>query len=155
MKIIVVSDTHGNVYNLRQVLTKYDDAEKIIFLGDGERDFEYVKSEIAGRELIMVKGNCDFGSDLNTVELLRINDNLVLCMHGHTKSVKYGNEMLIEEARTLGAKLVLYGHTHEQYTDYNDGLYIMNPGSLNNYQFGIIDIQKNGIILNKMDLLQR
>lgn len=155
MKIIVVSDTHGNVYNLRQVLTKYDDAEKIIFLGDGERDFEYVKSEIAGRELIMVKGNYDFGSDLNTVELLRINENLVLCMHGHTKSVKYGIEMLVEEAKTLGAKLVLYGHTHEQYTGYDDGLYIMNPGALNNYQFGIIDIQKNGIILNKMDLLQR
>ncbi|MFR3419646.1 MAG: metallophosphoesterase family protein [Eubacterium sp.] len=39
------------------------------------------------------------------------------------------------------ADIVLFGHTHNQYTEYLDGLYIMNPGSVGmNGDYGVIDI---------------
>lgn len=155
MRALIISDSHGSVYNLRQVLLNHEDINKIYFLGDGERDFEYVKEELGSREVIMVKGNCDLGSDLNAVELDRVEENLVMLTHGHAKAVKFGIDMLLEDAIEKNVKLLLYGHTHEQYTDYIDGVYIMNPGSLNNYEYGIADIQKDGIVLTKMDLLKR
>lgn len=147
-----MSDSHGNTYNVRAALAKHPDAGKIIFLGDGERDFEYLGEEIGSRELTMVCGNCDFGSALNSVELLKIENNLIYCTHGHKQFVKYGLDNLIKEAGTLGASLALFGHTHEQYTDYTDGMYIMNPGSINEYEYGIADITARGIVLSKMTL---
>ena len=33
---------------------------------------------------------------------------------------------------------------------YDDGLYIMNPGSIQNGEYGMIDIEPNGIMLIKM-----
>lgn len=155
MRVLIISDSHGSVYNLRQILTIHDDIDTVIFLGDGERDFSSVTEELGGRKLIMVCGNCDLGSDLETVRLERFENNLVMICHGHTYRVKYGNEYLLEEAGRLGANLVLYGHTHEQETDYVNGMYVMNPGALLNYQYGIADITRSGIVLTKMDMLKR
>ena len=42
----------------------------------------------------------------------------------------------------------LFGHTHNQYTEYLDGLYIMNPGSVGmNGDYGVIDITPKGDIM--------
>ncbi len=152
MKTLILSDSHGNTYNVRDALTKHPDAGQIIFLGDGERDFTYLGEEIGNRALTMVCGNCDFGSDLSEVELLKIENQLVYCTHGHKHYVKYGLDNLLKEAETVGASLVLYGHTHEQFTDYFDGMHIMNPGSINEYEYGIADITPQGIVLSKMTL---
>lgn len=152
MKAIILSDSHGNVYNVRAALSKHPDAGHIIFLGDGERDFDYLTEETGGRPLTMVCGNCDFGSSLNAVELLKIENQLIYCTHGHKHYVKYGLDNLLKEAETVGASLALFGHTHEQYTDYIDGMHIMNPGSINEYEYGIADITPQGIVLSKMTI---
>ena len=152
MKVLILSDSHGNTYNVRAALAKHPDAGHIIFLGDGERDFEYLAGDIGTRPLTMVCGNCDFGSQLNDKELVRISGNLVYCVHGHKQFVKYGLDSLMKEAEETGASLALFGHTHEQYTDYIDGLHIMNPGSINEYEYGIADITEQGIVLSKMTL---
>ena len=155
MKLLVLSDSHGNVYNLRTVLLKHPEADKIVFLGDGENDFNDLSSEINGRSVTMVCGNCDFGSLLNTAELLKIKDKTVYITHGHRQHVKYGIDTLIEEGKYCGASLILFGHTHEQYSDFIDGMYILNPGSINNYQYALVDIENNGILISKMDMLKR
>jgi len=40
MRILVLSDSHGRAGNIYDVIEKHPEAEVIVFLGDGERDFE-------------------------------------------------------------------------------------------------------------------
>ena len=70
--------------------------------------------------------------------------------HGHTYHVKYGLSELKMSARSAKADILLYGHTHDPYTEYDDGLYIMNPGAVLGYpsEYGVIDIQNGQILMN-------
>lgn len=67
---------------------------------------------------------------------------------GHIKSTAVKN----------GCDIVLYGHTHARCNLYEDGLYIMNPGSAscprdgNKPSYGIIDIVPAGISMNIADI---
>ena len=68
--------------------------------------------------------------------------------HDHPYIVKFGYENIIAEAKRRNADIVLFGHTHNQYTEYLDGLYIMNPGSVGmNGDYGVIDITPKGDIM--------
>ena len=75
-----------------------------------------------------------------------------------TVIVKSSVEPLKKIAREKGANILLYGHTHARFNEYDNGLYTMNPGSVscprdgNRPSFGIIDIAKNGIVTNIVDL---
>ena len=60
-------------------------------------------------------------------------------------------------ARKNGADILLYGHTHIAFTDYDDGLYIMNPGSCGRPReglpsYGIIDITKAGVAMHTAEI---
>ena len=61
----------------------------------------------------------------------------------------------IHEARAKNADIALFGHTHRGLTRYEDGLYLMNPGSLTRageHSYGIIDITDGGIFTNVIHL---
>lgn len=152
MRILVLSDSHGAIYNIRKVIDKHNDISTIIFLGDGERDFFRLERELRNKNLIKVAGNCDFSSDSKSVELLKLEDQLILCVHGHTFGVKHSDKMLIEKANELDCSLLLYGHTHRQKVKYEDGLYVFNPGNLKEGYYGIIDITKKGICVNELNI---
>lgn len=59
--------------------------------------------------------------------------------------------------RERQADLLLFGHTHQPLTDYEDGLYLMNPGSLGyGGTYGYVDITPAGIVTNlALDLPRR
>ncbi len=150
LRILVFSDSHGSDKTLYEALTLHKDANMIIHLGDGEKDFELLEREIAGRRLVQVCGNCDWGSLLPRNEIIDVEGARIFCSHGHTELVKHGTEAFIEKAKSLGARIALYGHTHQSVTSYDDGLYIMNPGCARNGEYGVIDITNNGVMLIKM-----
>ena len=52
--------------------------------------------------------------------------------------------------RAREADIVLYGHTHIAYTGYEDGLYILNPGTARpaGGSYGMVDITPAGVVLN-------
>ena len=74
--------------------------------------------------------------------------------HGHAYGVKSGDETIISAARERKADILLFGHTHQSREDYEDGLYIMNPGRLSGWEpsYGVIDITPQGIVLNVVRL---
>ena len=47
---------------------------------------------------------------------------------------------------------MLFGHTHCALNEYDEGLYIMNPGSCNGYgaSYGYIDITEKGDIVTNI-----
>lgn len=150
MRILVFSDSHGSTSGMRDALTDHPEADMIIHLGDGERDLSNLEDFIRGRRVVQVCGNCDFYSQLPQNEIVEVMGRKIFCSHGHTEFVKHGTQYFTEKARSLGAHIALYGHTHESVTAYDDGLYVMNPGSIRMGEYGAVDITASGIMLLKM-----
>ena len=153
MRILVLSDSHGMPSRILDAVEAHPEAEALIFLGDGERDLDTVESYYHRLpNVIKVAGNCDFSSSLPLLRVVTLGGKKIYCTHGHAEHVKYGTDELILRARQEGADIVLYGHTHTGVTCYDDGLYIMNPGSIRDGHYGMIDIVPGGIMLNEAKL---
>lgn len=147
MRLLVFSDSHGVGYYMRQALLMHPEADNIIFLGDGECDLDSMELEIAGRPVIKVKGNCDWHSDLNALEIIKAAGYTIYITHGYVEGVKHGYYNLLETATGYNADLVLFGHTHQQTSFYEDGLYAMNPGSAGEGFYGMVDLTPKGIMM--------
>ncbi len=156
MRIIVISDTHGSYSALENVLLRNTDADWFIHLGDGERELDrFISSHpMLERKIIHVAGNCDYNSMSHNQFILPVTDGKIFATHGHHYGVKSSIEPLKKTALMNGCNIVLYGHTHERFMKYENGLYIMNPGSAScprdgrNPSFGHIDISPAGIVMN-------
>jgi putative phosphoesterase len=157
LRIVVISDTHGDIEGINKVIEQQRKADLFIFLGDCERDIENAESVFPGKQFLIVAGNCDFGSDSPTEGETVIAGRRIFYTHGHIYQVKFGPSNIIHEARRRKADILLYGHTHVAYTTYEDGLYIMNPGSIGHPAdgrptYGIVDITDAGIVTNVVEV---
>ena len=150
MRILVVSDTHKNAGNLRTALLAQPQAEVVIHLGDGEDDVALLKSSFPEKMFLQVRGNCDWGSNLPYTGTYTAEGVTIFYTHGHLYSVKSGLYSAVCAAREQKAQVLLFGHTHQALTDYEDGLHIMNPGSAGFYgpTYGTLDITPQGIVTN-------
>ncbi|HBT65798.1 MAG TPA: metallophosphoesterase [Ruminococcaceae bacterium] len=156
MRVLIVSDTHGDEYALRHAIAYQPQAKLVIHLGDGAREVLDLTDEYPDRRLLPIAGNCDYGysavlpdSGIETVAGYRI-----FFTHGHRYGVKMGLYKVCCAAREKDCQILLFGHTHMPLTEYEDGLYIMNPGSLAGHRptYGILDITQAGIVTNIMEL---
>lgn len=159
MKIIVFSDSHGYSINLDKVIKMHQDANMFIHLGDGEIEFQNLVTMYPHLKMYHVAGNCDYNSLHPNELILNADFNIkIFATHGHRYYVKYSLEAIKSSAIENGCQIALFGHTHERFNSYEDGLYIMNPGSIscprdtNKPSYGIIDISKAGIITNIVDV---
>ena len=158
MRIIVISDTHGDFWALQQIVERHRrDTELFLFLGDGAREWQEIQELYPELSYDSVRGNCDFGVRTKDQGLLSTPWGKILYTHGHRFNVKYGLYDLKETARQNGAVIALYGHTHAAYTEYDDGLYVMNPGSPAQPRggskpgYGILDLTDAGIVTNLVE----
>lgn len=153
MRILVVSDTHGDESGLYKVLLSQPKAEIVIHLGDGENDVEAQKYRFPEKMFLQVRGNCDWASRLPEKGECMVEGVRIFYTHGHIYQVKYGTDEFERAARENKADIALYGHTHRAEAVYRDGLYIMNPGSMRGSfgTYGIIDITPQGIVTNIID----
>lgn len=157
MRIVVFSDSHNNYYALKNIVLTHMGAECFIHLGDGERDVQDLRHEFPDKAICHVRGNCDWASQAPENGILEFGGKRIVYTHGHLHAVKSGLEALKLWALGKGADIVLYGHTHQAYTEYDEGLYIMNPGSVTSPRggaasYGMIDITEAGIVLNIVEL---
>lgn len=130
MKILVVSDTHGNEDNLSRVLEEVGMPDHLIHLGDAESGEGRIR-DMVQCPVHIVAGNCDFFSDLPTTEIVEIGDQRILITHGHYYYVSVGIRDLVEDARANDCNVAMFGHTHRPFLDQSDGdVTVLNPGSL-------------------------
>jgi len=154
MRILVISDIHNGYFNAYNVIKKHTDIKTVFFLGDGCRYLQTLKDAFPDRKFCAVSGNCDFGEfeyPYTNIEI--INDVKIIYTHGHKFGVKYGLYELLSYAKSVGAGLVLYGHTHIADEKYIDGIHIVNPGSVTlgrsgGNSYAIVDITDSGIVTN-------
>lgn len=151
MRITVISDSHRNSSVIRKILEAQPDSDMIFFLGDITADIEDIRYEYPNKIFNIVSGNCDFFSEYPPVGVANAAGHNILYTHGHTLSVKYGIERLKSAAAERNCDIALYGHTHVSRILYEDGIYIVNPGSCSQPRDGrasyaVIDIEKNGVM---------
>ncbi len=134
-RVIVVSDSHGNADSLRDAFAqafRHGNIDAAVFLGDGMHDFDDVKQELYRRGVVCyaVRGNNDWATAEPVEAVFTVNGVCFFACHGHTRQVKYGLDRLWYAARERGAKVALYGHTHRERLDNEDGLTLLNPGAV-------------------------
>ena len=145
MRILVVSDVHGQEGLFRQAIEAQPTARTVLFLGDGIRQAETMEEDYPDRTFYMVPGNCDFSTRPKVREETWGGKRFYFT-HGHIHDVKYGLYRIDMAARQAGADIVLFGHTHTPYEEYADGLYLFNPGSLGyGKTYGYVDVVGGGI----------
>lgn len=154
MRILVVSDSHGDESSLRRALLAQPKAEAVIHLGDGEQEAARARSSFPEKMFLQVRGNCDWGSSLPVKGVYEAEGVRIFYTHGHAYGVKSGLYNAVCAAREEKARVLLFGHTHNALTDYDDGLYILNPGSLSGWRatYGTLDITPQGIVANVVRL---
>ncbi|MDD2648607.1 MAG: YfcE family phosphodiesterase [Eubacteriales bacterium] len=130
----VFSDSHGREAMLRRAIYTVGRADAYCFCGDGLCDFRAVIPDIQSlnpsAQILMVAGNCDGFSGEKEEITFFIGGAKILMAHGHTRRVKLSPDFLLEEAVRQDARAALFGHTHEPKEDWQNGVLLLNPGSV-------------------------
>lgn len=129
MRILVLSDSHGNVENMARCV-ELTEPDVILHLGDCQRDAEALHRQFPSLPMQSVPGNCDWGAVDAPEVLTEYGGVRILMMHGHTRNVKASALSAVYAAREMGAQVLLFGHTHRPLVDYDGSLWVMNPGSV-------------------------
>jgi len=130
VKILVISDTHGHIEKAAKLLPVLTNLDLIIHLGDYMKDASRLQSQ-TNIKVLSVGGTCDgVLSKIEGMVTLSTPYGPILLTHGHLHGVKNGVDRLLFQAEEIGAKAVLFGHTHSPYFQIIDGVALINPGSL-------------------------
>ena len=143
MKILVLSDSHGNTDNMRlAVLAARPDMT--IHLGDCWADAEKLAAMFPEIPLEQVAGNCDFRPGAPLEKLLELGGKRVLVCHGHAYGVKDGLLGAGYAAEEKRADVFLFGHTHRPFLERRGSALFMNPGSVGEWRspsYGVLTIE--------------
>ena len=129
MRLAVMSDTHGNVDAAESALKLAGEVDMVIHAGDHYRDGIRLQ-ERTGIPVVAVYGNRDYPIRGPVEEVFDASGVQIYITHGHDFSVESRMGGLESRARELGAKVVVYGHTHVPDIQWLDGRLYINPGSL-------------------------
>ena len=127
VKILIVSDTHGDLKGFYDVVNK-ETFDYLIHCGDIIDDVEIIKKRCD--KCYIVAGNNDYFSDLEDEILVDIDGVKFFITHGHFYNVYFTRKSLLEKAKEKSANIVLYGHTHIPFLEKKDDIILLNPGSL-------------------------
>ena len=152
MRLLVISDTHGDISKVCKVVNEIKDLiDGIIHLGDIVEDADKLRKLYSQIPVYNICGNCDYGTNVPPLNILDFEGKKIFITHGHLFSVYYDTTKLVYKAMELGADVALFGHTHIPHLEKIHNVYAMNPGSLTQPRggskpsYGIIKIE-NGVI---------
>ena len=142
MKILVFSDSHGDVASMERVLLR-ERPDHILQLGDCVPDAKALRKH--GIPLTYVAGNCDWGSDEPTILTPKFQRTKIYMTHGHLHRVKMHYQLIFYAALEAEADILLFGHTHQAECFTKEGMWIMNPGACNDRgSYGLITLTGGG-----------
>jgi putative phosphoesterase len=137
----VMSDTHMQKDYIKKGVEKLKECEVIIHLGDNIEDVKEIEKYYY-EKIISVRGNCDYCEGASAEKIEIINNKKFFITHGHNYNVKNTLLNLKYKAEEVQADVVLFGHTHVAVTLFEEGVWIINPGSA-----GMSRTYKNSVAL--------
>ncbi|WDF83403.1 metallophosphoesterase [Lacticaseibacillus pabuli] len=126
MKILAVSDTHGDAQILKELLIQYPDFDGYFYAGDSELQ----SSDDLFKTYQAVEGNMDWDTGFPMTIDVTVKGVNVFMTHGHKYGVGIGLDRLVAAGREQGAQLIIYGHTHVALAEQHEGIVVVNPGSI-------------------------
>lgn len=151
MKILLLSDSHGNMRGILSALKHYGkNADVVVHCGDAPRGEADELIELCPeKKVICVSGNCDWGSMYNNIEYVTLCGKKIMITHGHIFSAKYGYDALYEKAVEEGCDIVFFGHTHNPVDTTIGDVRLINPGSCSRYEprCATVEIDEKGNVL--------
>lgn len=127
MKIVIVSDNHGNTYYMEEIRSIYEkDITGWIHCGDSE----LLEDHPLWQHFKTVEGNMDIADGLKLEQILEFEGEKCLVAHGHRHAVKRSYDELKSRAVEEGCRIVFYGHTHIAKVEKEDNIIFVNPGSI-------------------------
>ena len=161
MKIGVMSDTHGSLVYLEKALDTLSECNILLHAGDvlyhGPRNDlpeGYNPKEVISKineldNILIARGNCDADVDQMVINhpiqgpyvLSQFGETRILINHGYVDS----KEETIKKAKSMGADILILGHTHVKELYIDENLIVINPGSTSipkdgSHSVAIIDI---------------
>lgn len=158
MRIIVISDSHGQSAQVEKIIRANKGADIFVHLGDCENEAAAMRLKYPDIDLRSVRGNCDWGGGVPKSIIIEAMDKKIFCTHGDYYHVKDGVEPLVFAAKENGCCAALFGHTHERFIGRSEGIDLMNPGSCSfprdgrKPSYGFIDVTENGVFMNIIEV---
>ena len=135
MKILLVSDSHGDYDSLNRLYNMYPNMDLYLHAGDSEQD------EWSLKPFISVRGNCDHYYDFPNYLIIPSPKGNIYVQHTPFVSKSVINEH--------NAKIVIHGHTHTRRNEVKNGILFINPGAISyardKYEgsYAIVTIEEN------------
>ncbi len=130
MRLCIVSDTHRYRHELLSAVKSVPKIDAILHAGDEIEDVRWLAQRVDW-PIYAVAGNWDTASrDFPHDMIIDAFGPRIFLTHGHRWKVKEGMNALAERAKTTGANIVVFGHTHTAVLLMLDGILFVNPGSL-------------------------
>ena len=153
MKVLILSDVHGDIKTLSKIIDLNSDVDLKIYLGDFQIPREEQKKLTYNFDHV-VQGNCDYPEISETLKFIEANGVKIFITHGHHYSSlqsKIDFDKLFEKAKEMGADLILHGHDHIAAKESRNEIVRFNPGSTsypynsNSGTYGILEIENGKI----------
>ena len=141
-----ISDIHGSLLHLEKALQRYreENANYIVILGDalyhGPRNplpQGYNPQGVANllnqykHKIMAIRGNCDSEVDQMLLEYPMMSDYAIILYNERRLFLTHGHIYNEENMPTLNeGDVLLQGHTHIPVAKKQNGIYIINPGSI-------------------------
>lgn len=161
MKILVVSDTHGSNVYLNRAMEEVGEFDYFLHMGDLEGSEHFIEAFVESPYTI-ISGNNDYFTDIDREKEIDLEGHHIFMTHGNRYNVYAGVDVLKEEAKRRGADIVLFGHTHCPYIEEEDGLVIVNPGSISRPRqpgriptYAVMELKKNGQVSVDLHYVKR
>ena len=149
-RVGLISDTHGHLDP--RVHTALAGVDAILHAGDVCGDAILYELLTIAPNVVAVSGNCDFGDDAWGL------------VHVARTTIATTRFLVIHELQDLGsgpgdADVVVFGHTHQPETRFEDGVLYVNPGSASQRRrmpsrsVGLIDIDDEGSVQPRIVML--
>ncbi|MCL1815208.1 MAG: metallophosphoesterase family protein [Treponema sp.] len=172
--LLVISDSHGNMAALTAALVWARDLTltAAVFLGDGADDLAAASAQ-AGFAIpwYKVRGNGDFNFSISDSLVLEISgpgevvcgpgnrlttavvnpsSRKIFLAHGNRFGVGARGGNIAAAAGAVGAEAAFFGHTHIPFQSMENGIFLLNPGSIGRSRsdagptFAVLECPKKG-----------
>ena len=129
MRILVISDTHGELKNLKRILKEDNEFDLCVHLGDYENSKADIM-QLLNCSVEFVQGNNDYDYGEAKEKLIDIGGYKVFMTHGHRYRLFMGVTNLLYAAQERQADIVMFGHVHSPCVENYGDILVINPGSL-------------------------
>lgn len=154
MKVLVVSDSHGDFSSLQKIYNHEKPLDLLIHLGDGVLEALLLQKK-TGIKVEAVNGNNDPRGAFPEELCFNLNNTSIYLCHGHNLNLQASLKPLIRSARQEKAVLALFGHTHQNLLIKKRKLTLLNPGAVCQWEhtsYAILELDDKGFKIKQFHL---